>query len=217
MPKLLTLKVSFSSFSLFLTISKAARDALVAYINSTCCWGSDPAKKAEIETELWSSVVCQLETFIEYRVAGWEEKPYRNEHYTALGSGYAPQPWELQAQPIPHFQPSTEVLEVPFTSTIQDCHECNGRRKIRCTNCGGDGKIRCNHCGGDGRVTRHEDGEARQERCDDCGGDGKKKCRYRGYISLSLSPPPPLLTFLTHLHLCFSRLRWRWTCHLSIL
>jgi hypothetical protein len=173
-----------------------AREALLRYINSTCCWGTGPATKAEIETEVWSSIVCQLETFIEYRIAGWDEKPYRNEHYTALGQGYAPQPWELQAQPIPFFQNSTETLEVPFTSTINECHECNGRRKIRCTNCGGDGKIRCTRCGGDGRVTQHRDGEQVQERCDDCGGDGKKKCRYKGSLTSPSLPFPFLLLLL---------------------
>lgn len=167
-------------FLIILEFMIVARDALLRYVNSTCCWGTGPAKEANIETEVWSSIACTLETFIEYREAGWKEIPYRNEPFTALGQGYAPQPWELPAQQIALFVPTTEVLEVPYTSTIIVCHECRGRRKVRCTNCGGDGRVKCDDCHGSGERTTFRDGERVEERCTDCGGDGKKKCRYRG-------------------------------------
>jgi hypothetical protein len=157
-----------------------AREALLRYIGTTCCWGSGPAKSATIETEVWSAISCSLETFIEYRIPEWVEVPYRQEPITALGQGYAPQPWELQAAPVPHFIPTSQDLEVPFTSTIRICDGCDGRRKIRCTNCGGDGKLKCKDCGGDGKVNVYRDGENHKERCDDCGGDGKVRCRYQG-------------------------------------
>jgi hypothetical protein len=152
---------------------------LLRYIGTTYCWGSGPAKNATIETEVRSSFSCSLETFIESRISEWIEVPYNSqESLTAFGQGYAPQPWELPVAPVPHFVPMTEILEVPFTSTIRFCDGCHGTSKISCRNCGGRGTTRCNHCGGDGKITIHRGN--RHQRCSCCHGDGKIKCHSQG-------------------------------------
>lgn len=50
-----------------------ARDALLRYIDqSQCCWGTGPAKECSIETNVWASIVCKMETFVEYRTTAYE-------------------------------------------------------------------------------------------------------------------------------------------------
>lgn len=155
-----------------------AREALIRYIDTTCCWGSGPAKEANIQTEAWSSIACIVESFVEHRVPMWNQVPHKGEYFTPLGGGYAPQPWEIIAPPVPHFNPQVENIDVPYTSTVFTCPECHGHRRVPCKNCGGDGKLRCNVCGGDGRITTHHDGKSEQKRCNHCGGDGRVKCHH---------------------------------------
>jgi hypothetical protein len=53
--------------------SDIAREALLRYIDeSECCWGTGPAKECGIDTEFWASIVCKMETFVEYRVTAYE-------------------------------------------------------------------------------------------------------------------------------------------------
>lgn len=161
-----------------------ARDALIRYIDTTCCWGTGPAKKANIQTEAWSSIACIIESFVEYRVPMWNQVPHKGEYFTPLGGGYAPQPWEIIAQPIPFFSPTVEDIEVPYTSTVFTCPECHGHRRVKCNNCGGDGKLRCNICGGDGHITTHHDGKSERRSCGHCGGDGRIRCNHKGILIL---------------------------------
>jgi hypothetical protein len=48
--------------------SDIAREALLRYIDEhQCCWATAPAKECQIETNFWASIVCRMETFVEYR------------------------------------------------------------------------------------------------------------------------------------------------------
>jgi len=59
-----------------LTCDAVARDALLQYISTTCCWGSGAAKKADIECEWWASMVCKLDTFVQHRTTAPKQVCY---------------------------------------------------------------------------------------------------------------------------------------------
>ncbi len=160
-----------------------ARALLLAWINQTCCYGSKPAKECEIKTCVGKpSFVCNVDTFVEYRSTEKAFRPYvRGTPYTSPRDGYPPQPWAIPCSVIPHFQDKVEKIEVPFTSSIVECHDCQGQGQVRCSSCSGDGKVRCTRCGGDGKVTHHgENGHTHQDKCNACGGDGQCKCTHCG-------------------------------------
>ena len=52
---------------------EVARTALLKYIDDhQCCWGTKPAKECDIQTNFWASIVCRLESFVEYRNTAYE-------------------------------------------------------------------------------------------------------------------------------------------------
>ncbi|RVE72620.1 hypothetical protein OJAV_G00039270 [Oryzias javanicus] len=173
-----------------------AREALENFVSEQCCYGSDPVKEAVITNmEPCNTFRYRLETFTESRNAEQAQKPHEGEvadFYTQP----APQPWEVQATPTKLFTDEIKEIRVPFTSTVQDCNNCQAKGKISCKKCNGKGKSVCSLCNGNGR---RDDGDcpkcsaSGKERCGICDGTGKKecktcdgKCRLLSYIKLKV-------------------------------
>ncbi|XP_024118655.1 protein SSUH2 homolog [Oryzias melastigma] len=137
----------------------------------------------------------RLETFTEYRSSEQARKPHEGEvadFYTQP----APQPWEVQATPTKFFTDEKKEIRVPFTSTVQDCSECQAKGKIPCKKCDGKGYRACSLCDGSGRrddeVCSHCSASGK-DRCGSCSGTGQKKCelcdgkcRLLSYIKLKV-------------------------------
>lgn len=162
-----------------------AREALLRYIaDNECCWGTGPAKECTIETNVWLSVVCTMESFCEYRNCAYEHRPYVK-HETRVskkGDGMQPSPWEMACPPVVNFNDAVEKYDVPFTQSVKRCFECDGRKKVRCEACRGRGRIKCSRCNGDGRTTTYVDGEQREESCSKCNGRGTNDCNFRDCV-----------------------------------
>jgi len=159
-----------------------AKEFLMKKIEDELCWGKGPANEMEINSCVGlASFSCKVETFVEYRTSARVHKPYhKGNPYTSPRDGPAPQPWQMPCGTQPFFKDAVEKIEIPNTSSIATCFECNGSGRIRCKICSGDGKVKCMNCGGDGRVkvTVNRDGKQHTEHknCNSCGGDGQKRC-----------------------------------------
>lgn len=159
-----------------------AKEFLMKKIEDELCWGKGPANEMEINSCVGlASFSCKVETFVEYRTSARVHKPYhKGNPYTSPRDGPAPQPWQMPCGTQPFFKDAVEKIEIPNTSSIATCFECNGSGRIRCKICSGDGKVKCLNCGGDGRVkvTVNRDGKkhTEQKNCNGCGGDGQKRC-----------------------------------------
>ncbi|CAL8367808.1 unnamed protein product [Lota lota] len=157
-----------------------AHEAFVLYASSNCCYSSAPAKDGMITNmEAFNTYRYRLETFTESRSTEWSQKPYNGEPVDAF-SQPTPGPWDIAAQAPTFFKNSKEVIRVPYTSSMKNCHDCLAMGRVPCKNCCGAGnkvcwvcngsgyhheQIRCNHCSGRGR-----------ESCTQCQGQGAKKC-----------------------------------------
>ena len=156
---------------------EACRAALVKYIDKTCCWGSAPAKKCNIEkTTPFVSCVTTLRSFAETRNTNRKTAPYRGGNFTMCGQGRAPQPWEMPFGNATLWHDCVEYQEVPYTSQIVRCSTCSGDGRVDCSNCHRSGKVQCTQCGGCGSKTFEREGQQVTESCQSCGGDGKCNC-----------------------------------------
>ncbi|XP_061731429.1 protein SSUH2 homolog [Nerophis ophidion] len=157
----------------------AARQAFKDYAGSKCCYSEGPAKDGVItQMEPLNTYRYRLETYVESRSTEWAHKPHNGE----VGDFYtqtAPQPWEVQATPPNLFANGKELIRVPYTSTVKDCHDCNGAGNKACDNCHGSGYKTCSLCKGSG--SHNEGGCIRcdstgKDKCSECDARGSKKC-----------------------------------------
>ncbi|XP_029359109.1 protein SSUH2 homolog isoform X2 [Echeneis naucrates] len=146
-----------------------ARQAFKAYADSHCCYGSSPAENGLITSmEPFNTFRYRLETFTESRSTEWATRPYKGEQpdfYTQT----APRPWEVQANPPSLFTNHKQEIQVPFTSSIKDCHSCHGTGEKPCEECHGNGYKPCWVCNGSGAKN--------EENCHHCNGTGRDRCR----------------------------------------
>ncbi|KAJ3585950.1 hypothetical protein NHX12_012357 [Muraenolepis orangiensis] len=146
-----------------------ARGAFALYASSKCCYSSSPAKNGVISNmEAFNTYRYRLETFTESRSTEWSQKPYNGEPIDAF-SQQPPGPWNIAAQAPTFFQDSKQVIKVPYTSSLKNCHDCVGMGRMPCKNCAGAGNKVCWVCNGSGY--RHGD-----DRCSHCSGRGRENC-----------------------------------------
>ncbi|XP_054640624.1 protein SSUH2 homolog [Dunckerocampus dactyliophorus] len=157
----------------------AAREAFKSYVASNCCYSKAPANDGVItQMEPFNTYRYRLETYTESRSTEWAHKPHEGEaadFYTQT----APRPWEIQATSPSLFTNHSEEIRVPYTSSIKDCHDCNGTGKKACDDCHGSGYKACRMCNGSGSNNdmscNHCDATGR-DRCTACNANGTKEC-----------------------------------------
>ncbi|XP_030224534.1 protein SSUH2 homolog isoform X1 [Gadus morhua] len=158
-----------------------AREALALYASSKCCYSSAPAKDGVITNmEAFNTYRYRLETFTESRSTEWSQKPYHGEPVDAFTQPI-PGPWDIIAQAPTLFNDSKQVIKVPYTSSMKNCHYCMGMGRVACKHCAGAGNKVCWVCHGSGnnhgdeRNCHHCNGRGR-ENCTPCHGQGSTEC-----------------------------------------
>uniref|UniRef100_A0A8C8JLB0 Uncharacterized protein n=1 Tax=Oncorhynchus tshawytscha TaxID=74940 RepID=A0A8C8JLB0_ONCTS len=157
-----------------------AREAFSQYASSKCCYSSAPVKDGVITNmEAYNTYRYRLETFNESRTTEWSQQPYNGQPVDAYTQS-PPGPWDIPAKAPTFFQDDKQVIKVPNTSSVKNCHTCLGMGRTPCKECAGVGnKIcwvcngagnrisgdRCHHCQGRGRVN-----------CSHCHGQGSREC-----------------------------------------
>ncbi|XP_069897372.1 protein SSUH2 homolog [Dipodomys merriami] len=165
-------------WSLFLAHSRApvvteevAREALLSFVNSKCCYPSMTAGDLVIQ-ELRQQTLCRyrLETFSESRISEWVFQPFTDHAVDGPQQGASPGVWEMEVQMPPMFQEDTRRFQVPHSALVKDCHKCHGRGRYKCSVCHGAGTVRCPSCS----RARSKAGQVR--RCHMCSGSHRRRC-----------------------------------------
>ncbi|XP_077181375.1 protein SSUH2 homolog isoform X4 [Paroedura picta] len=148
-----------------------ARNALLSFVNSKCCYGNRAAGELVIQ-ELKQQMLhrYRLETFIETRVSEWTFEPCTNALVDGPQNGEPPQLWNIKVQAPQMFQEDTKKFRVPHSSLVKECHKCHGRGRYKCSGCHGAGRMRCVTCCGAKHRSKY------QKRCQMCSGTGRKRC-----------------------------------------
>ncbi|XP_059112815.1 protein SSUH2 homolog isoform X1 [Peromyscus eremicus] len=150
---------------------EVAREALLSFVNSQCCYSSTAAGNLIIQ-ELRQQTLCRyrLETFSESRVSEWTFQPVTNHSVDGPQRGASPRLWDMKVQVPPMFQEDTRKFQVPHSSLVKECHKCHGRGRYKCSGCHGAGMVRCSSCSGTKRKARQP------RRCHMCSGSGRRRC-----------------------------------------
>ncbi|XP_076333653.1 protein SSUH2 homolog isoform X2 [Tachypleus tridentatus] len=151
-----------------------ARQALLKYVSTRCCYGKSAARDMAI-TKIEHSCAFHytLETFSEKRQTAWAFEPYAGGTIDSSSTDTPPGPWEIFAVPSSPFMNSNTQLEVPHTASIKTCHTCGGVGRKRCYTCSGNGYEQCYSCHGDGYKNTLS---GSHERCFRCHGIGRRRC-----------------------------------------
>nr|XP_014586931.2 protein SSUH2 homolog isoform X4 [Equus caballus] len=150
---------------------EVAREALLSFVNSKCCYGSAAAGDLIIQ-ELKPQTLCRyrLETFSESRISEWTFQPFTSHSVDGPHRGTSPRLWDIKVQVPPMFQEDTRKFQVPHSSLVKQCHKCHGRGCYKCSGCHGAGLARCPSCSGAKRRARQP------RRCQLCSGSGRRRC-----------------------------------------
>ncbi|XP_041945357.1 ssu-2 homolog, tandem duplicate 2 [Alosa sapidissima] len=147
-----------------------AREALVEYVASRCCYSGKPAKEM-VFSDLHSlnTYRYRLDTFTESRSTEWASEPYHGQVLDGF-NGVAAGPWDVSV-PIPAmFQDCQRDVRIPHSSSVKGCNQCLSLGKSPCNKCVTSGQIQCSVCTGSGR-DHHSD-----TRCRSCSGSGRIRC-----------------------------------------
>ncbi|XP_030657630.1 protein SSUH2 homolog isoform X1 [Nomascus leucogenys] len=150
---------------------EVAREALLSFVNSKCCYSSTVAGDLVIR-ELKQQTLCRyrLETFSESRISEWTFQPFTNHSVDGPQRGASPRLWDIKVQVPPMFQEDTRKFQVPHSSMVKECHKCHGRGRYKCSGCHGAGTVRCPSCCGAKRKAKQS------RRCQLCAGSGRRRC-----------------------------------------
>ncbi|XP_007944040.2 protein SSUH2 homolog [Orycteropus afer afer] len=150
---------------------EVAREALLNFVNSKCCYGSAAAGNFIIQ-ELKQQNLCRyrLETFSESRISEWTFEPFTNHSVDGPQRGTSPRLWDIKVQVPPMFQEDTKKFQVPHSSLVKECHKCHGHGRYKCSGCHGAGMMRCSSCSGAKRKAKQP------RRCQVCSGSGRRRC-----------------------------------------
>ncbi|GAB5568249.1 protein SSUH2 homolog [Prionailurus iriomotensis] len=133
-----------------LVTEEVAREALLSFVSSKCCYGSTAAGDLIIQ-ELKQQTLCRyrLETFSESRISEWTFQPFtkpvsgwatERDLSQALGH-QGPGPPDVSGRheevPSPSFVTSQEML-----MSEMECHKCHGRGRYKCSGCHGAGMMK---------------------------------------------------------------------------
>lgn len=151
---------SFLEHRVPVVTEEVAREALLSFVNSKCCYGSAAADDLIIR-ELRQQTLCRyrLETFSESRISEWTFQPFMNHSVDGPQRGTSPRLWDIKVQVPPMFQEDTKKFQVPHSSLVKvRCSACSGakhraRQPRRCQMCSGSGRRRCSTCSGRGNKT----------------------------------------------------------------
>lgn len=155
---------------------ETAREALVQYASSKCCYGTKAARQLVFNRITPSTAIhYRLETFTEGRQVAWSYEPYDGLPVDGPANGPAPMPWDIVVNTPHMFQDASREVEVPHTASVKMCHSCMGTCTKRCWRCHGRGNLICGHCTG-GYRTVHRDGHHHREPCNMCFGSGRRRC-----------------------------------------
>uniref|UniRef100_A0A4W5QN78 Ssu-2 homolog, related sequence 1 n=1 Tax=Hucho hucho TaxID=62062 RepID=A0A4W5QN78_9TELE len=148
-----------------------AREAFSQYASSKCCYSSAPVKDGVITNmEAFNTYRYRLETFIESRTTEWCQQPYNGQPVDAYTQS-PPGPWDIHAKAPTFFQDDKQVIKVPNTSSVKNCHTCLGMGRTPCKECAGVGNKICWVCNGAGN-------RSSGDRCHHCQGRGRVNCSY---------------------------------------
>ncbi|KAM9342662.1 protein SSUH2 homolog isoform 1-T1 [Pholidichthys leucotaenia] len=148
-----------------------AREALILYASSKCCYSSAPAKDGVITNmEAFNTYRYRLETFTESRSTEWSHEPYNGQPVDAYAQP-PPGPWDIPAKAPNFFLNNQQTIKVPYTSSMKSCHGCVGMGRKPCKDCAGVGNKVCWVCNGSG--FRMGD-----DRCSSCSGRGRTNCNF---------------------------------------
>ncbi|MBZ3875288.1 Protein SSUH2-like protein, partial [Sciurus carolinensis] len=142
---------SFLEHRVPVVTEEVAREALLSFVNSKCCYGSAAADDLIIR-ELRRQTLCRyrLETFSESRISEWTFQPFTNHSVDGPQRGTSPRLWDIKVQVPPMFREDTKKFQVPHSSLVKvRCLTCSGaKRKAmqprRCPMCSGSGRRRRN-------------------------------------------------------------------------
>ncbi|XP_046281689.1 protein SSUH2 homolog isoform X1 [Marmota monax] len=162
---------SFLEHRVPVVTEEVAREALLSFVNSKCCYGSAAADDLIIR-ELRQQTLCRyrLETFSESRISEWTFQPFTNHSVDGPQRGTSPRLWDIKVQIPPMFQEDTKKFQVPHSSLVKECHKCHGHGRYKCSGCHGSGMVRCPTCSGAKRKARQP------RRCQMCSGSGRRRC-----------------------------------------
>ncbi|XP_061252326.1 protein SSUH2 homolog isoform X1 [Bos javanicus] len=162
---------SFLEYRVPVVTEEVAREALLSFVNSKCCYGSAAASDLVI-LELKQQNLCRyrLETFSESRISEWTFQPFTNHSVDGPQRGTSPRLWDIKVQVPPMFQEDTRRFQVPHSSLVKECHKCHGRGRYKCSGCHGAGTARCSSCSGAKRKAKSA------RRCQMCSGSGRRRC-----------------------------------------
>ncbi|XP_009468257.1 PREDICTED: protein SSUH2 homolog [Nipponia nippon] len=128
-----------------------ARQALLRFVASRCCYGSRAAGELAIQRlRQLGTYRYRLETFSESRLSEWAFEPFTS-------------------------------CRVPHSALVKDCHRCHGHGRSKCGVCHGAGRTRCVTCKGSRQRLKQQkrcqlcSGTGRK-RCNTCSGRGSKTC-----------------------------------------
>uniref|UniRef100_A0A3P8X1A0 Ssu-2 homolog, related sequence 1 n=1 Tax=Cynoglossus semilaevis TaxID=244447 RepID=A0A3P8X1A0_CYNSE len=148
-----------------------AREAFVLFASSKCCYSKAPAKDGVITNmEAFNTYRYRLETFNETRSTEWNHEPYKGQPVDAY-SQPPPGPWDIPTKTPTFFVDDKDIVKVPYTSSVKNCHACVGMGRKPCKDCAGAGNKVCWVCNGSGY--RHGD-----DRCNHCSGRGRENCSH---------------------------------------
>ncbi|XP_063797628.1 uncharacterized protein LOC134958851 [Pseudophryne corroboree] len=144
-----------------------AREALLDYANSKCCYRSTAAQEMNFqELQPFNTYRYRLETFTESRACAWVTTPYTGQPVDSSAYGPAPHPWKIPVQVSSMFQDKEMKMPVPRTSSVKACPQCLGTCKTVCTKCHGTRRVTCWLC----------HGGSMDDSCHLCGGRGTRSC-----------------------------------------
>ncbi|XP_043933459.1 protein SSUH2 homolog isoform X2 [Protopterus annectens] len=158
-----------------------AREALISYAKSKCCYNSEPAEKMHFQSLTPANTLrYRLETFTESRSTEWASEPYTGQFVDTPACGPAPLPWDIPVPPPPMFADTKQKVKVPHTASVKGCHDCKALGRIACQKCTATGKVECWVCHGRGRNMNDDRcmtcNGTRLTKCTSCNGAGGKQC-----------------------------------------
>ncbi|KAJ8260320.1 hypothetical protein GJAV_G00179620 [Gymnothorax javanicus] len=146
-----------------------AREALMQFAGKKWTHSRKPAEGMTFkDLKPFTVYRYRLESYTESRTSSWEFEPFSNQLVDGPEFGVSPPPWDIAVEKPSLFTDACRNVRVPHSSFVKECHQCQGRGKVKCGHCRGRGRRRCSSCGGNGRKGK--------KRCSMCSGNGKRRC-----------------------------------------
>ena len=124
-----------------------ARRHLQRHVNSGWTTDSSAVASCNINSCITvCTIVTTISTFIETRKIRQETVAYIPDQISPTRNGIAPSPWDMECVPPLFFRDDEQKKEIPFTSHIETCIQCNGLGVTDCSGCRGSLQQSCPLC-----------------------------------------------------------------------